>query len=489
MLHAAYPDNLLQRIAEEAMHERGLLTYPPDAVLREVATLTAAPAQADADTRDLRAWPFTSIDNPESRDLDQIELCEPAAGGTLLRVGIADVDRFVPAGSETDRFAAHNTTSVYTGARTFPMLPEALSYDRTSLLDERPRLALIIETLVHPDGTLGSGQVYQALVKNHAKLDYPSVSAWLAGQAPLPAALRDQPVLEEQLRQQDALAQRLSAARARAGALDFDTGEAREVMDCQGHVIDLAPHHPGRASRVIEELMIASNRTVAHLLDQAQLPSLRRVVKQPERWARIVAYAAERDYALPLAPSSPELSRFLVSMRQSRPREEFAEISVALVKLMGRGEYAAHEPGRPDVGHFGLATNHYTHATAPNRRYPDLIIQRLLRSLITRRPAPYAVAELAQLAQRCSQREADAQKIERRVRKSLAAQLLQARIGQRFSGLVTGASPKGTWARLLSPAVEGRIVAGEVGLRVGDRVQLRLRAVSVERGFIDLVAD
>jgi exoribonuclease-2 len=279
-------------------------------------------------------------------------------------------------------------------------------------------------------------------------------------------------------------------ARARAGALDFDTGEVRAVMDCQGHVVDLAPHHPGRASRLIEELMIASNRTVARALDSAGLPSLRRVVRRPERWARIVAYAGERGFSLPQEPSSQELARFVDAMRRSRPVEEFAEISVALVKLIGRGEYVAYTPGRRDGDqfvHFGLATDQYTHSTAPNRRYPDLLTQRLVGSLLASRPAPYSLGELDALAAHCSQREADAQKVERRVRKSLEAQVLASRIGESFSGLVTGASPKGTWARLLSPAVEGRIVEGEAGLRVGDRVELRLRSVSVERGHIDLV--
>ncbi len=473
------------------MADRGLLTTPPADVLAEVAAATAGPAEpaAGPGVRDLRDLAWTSIDNVESQDLDQIELCEDTADGFTLYVGIADVDHLVPAAGKTDRFAAHNTTSVYTGVRTFPMLPDRLSYDRTSLLGEQVRLALVIETKINRDGSPGPGQVYRALVRNQAKLDYPSISDWLSGKSPPPPALAARSPLLSQVRMQDDLARLLAEARTRAGALNLDTGEVREVLDNEGRVLDLSPHHPGRASRLIEELMIASNCTVARALDAAGFASLRRVVKKPERWAGIVSYAATHGFTLSEAPSSLELSRFVSAMRGARTPEEFAEISLSLVKLMGRGEYAAHAPGQSDIGHFGLATDHYTHATAPNRRYPDLITQRLLLALLAKRPAPYSLSELSALAEHCSAREADAQKIERRVLKSVAAQLLVHRVGQVFDGLITGASPKGTWVRVRSPSAEGRVVAGEAGLRVGEKVRVRLHGISVERGFIDFTVE
>lgn len=477
----------LRRIAEETMVERGFLPAPPPEVLAEVAATLVRPDPAAAP--DLRGLPWTSIDNVESRDLDQIEAADPVAGGTRLYVAIADVSHYVALDSRTDRFAAHNTTSVYTGVRTFPMLPDALSSDRSSLLAGAPRPALVIETLVQADGTLGEGKVYRAWVENHAKLDYPSVGAWLEGAAPAPGPLAAEPRLREQLELQDRLAGALADARRRGGALDVDTAEVRPVVDDGGRVTGFAPHHPNRAGRLVEELMIASNRTVARTLGGAGRASLRRVVREPERWSRIVSYAAERGFHLPATPSSLPLAHFVEEMRRSRTLDEFSEISLALIKLLGRGEYVAHVPGQPEIGHFGLATMRYTHATAPNRRYPDLITQRLLGCLIAGAPAPYSVDRLAALAAHCTAQEAAAQKVERRVHKSVAAMLLSPGIGHRFSGIVTGASPKGTYVRVLAPPVEGRIVRGEAGLRVGDKVQVRLDAVNVEKGYIDFRAE
>ena len=478
------PDSqMLARVAEKAMIEKGFVPHPPPEAVAQAAS--AHPVDGvPAGLKDLRALPWTSIDNPESQDLDQIEVAEAVDGGTRLWVGIADVDRFVARGSAIDRFAANNTTSVYTGARTFPMLPERLSFDLSSLLGNQVRAALVIETLVKADGTLGDGVCYPALVENKGKLDYPSVSAWLDGKGPPPGALAADAGLRAQLQLQDKLARTLADARRREGALDVDTAEVRAVVDAEGNVTGLVAHEQDRAGRVIEELMIASNRAVAHLCDRAGVPSIRRVVKQPERWARIVAYAAERGTRLPAAPSSLALSAFVDEMRRTRA-SEFAEISLALVKLMGRGEYVAHAPNQPDVGHFGLATMEYTHATAPNRRYPDLVTQRILKALAHQEHPPYSIGELGSIADRCSKMEAEADKVARRVQKSAAAALLAPDVGKSFDGVITGASDKGVFVRVMAPAVEGKVVRGERGLAVGQKVRVRLADVSVERGFID----
>ena len=476
-------DNVLVQVAEAAMREKGFLPEPSQAALAEAARAQPLDGARDG-VRDLRALPWTSIDNPESQDLDQIEAAEAVDGGTRLYVGIADVDHFVPSGSAIDRDAGNNTTSVYTGVRTFPMLPERLSFHLSSLLANELRAALVIETLVHADGSIAEAVVYPALVENKAKLDYPSVSAWLDGHAPPPGALAHEPALRAQVELHDRIAVALAESRRRDGAIDVDTGEVRPVVDADGHVTGLVAHHQDRAGRIVEELMIASNRSVARALDKAGVPSIRRIVKQPERWARIVAYAAERGVTLPAAPSSQALSRFIEQMRAAHP-DEFSEISLTIVKLMGRGEYVAHAPDEPDIGHFGLATMEYAHATAPNRRYPDLVTQRILKARARGAAEPYRRDQLATIAARCTQMEAMAEKVERRVQKSAAAQLLERRVGSIFGGVITGASEKGTFVRVFEPTAEGKVVRGGHGLAVGQKVQVRLVDVSVPKGFID----
>jgi exoribonuclease-2 len=471
----------LAHIAEDVMREYEFLPDPPKDALHQAAGAPETPD--DRAVRDLRDLPWSSIDNPDSRDLDQIEAIETVAEGTRLYVGIADVDALVPAGSPIDRFAGANTTSVYTGVRTFPMLPERLSFDVTSLLEGRLRLAVVFETVIGRDAVVGPVKVSRALVRNRAKLDYPSVSAWLEGKGPAPRAL-EAAGLEEQLRGQDALARLLAEARKRAGAIDVDTEETRPVVE-NGEVKELVSAKQDRAGRVIEELMIATNLAVARALDAAGVPSIRRVVKEPERWAHIVTYAADHGVKLPAAPSSLALSQFVDQMRRERPNE-FAEISLSIVKLMGRGEYVAHAPGSREVGHFGLATAEYTHSTAPNRRYVDLVTQRLVKQL--GHGASYSMAQLAEIAEHASEREAAAEKVARRVGKSAAASLLHPRIGQRFEGIVTGASVKGTYVRIFRPHAEGKVVEGGQGLRVGDHVTVTLRDTNVQRGYIDFTA-
>jgi len=483
--HGADTYSLLN-IAEEAMLEQKFIPNPPAAALAEAESMSDPQGALAEGIEDRSELPWTSIDNPESRDLDQIEAVEDLPGGvTRLSVGIADVDYFVPANSAIDKFAAANTVSVYTGVRTFPMLPEKLSFDLSSLVAGKSRLCVVIESELKSDGTLVKSRIYRALVKNRAKLDYPSISAWLDETGPLPPALEHQKELQEQIRKQDALAKNLAAARKAAGALDVDTEQTRPVME-DGKVTSFAAEKQTRAGGIIEELMIASNRTVALSFDAAKFSSIRRVVKQPERWAKIVAYAAERGVKLPPEPSSIALSQFVEKMRTTHTAE-FGEISLSIVKLMGRGEYVAHAPGSVEIGHFGLATAEYTHSTAPNRRYPDLITQRMIKALGRKQPSPYSFEALSQIATHASEREAAAEKVERRVRKSAAASLLASHVGEHFDGLITGASDKGTFVRVFHPTAEGKIVHGQNGLKVGDRVTVILRDTNVARGFIDFV--
>jgi ribonuclease R len=469
----------LAQIAERSMTDGGFIPHPPPQALAEAQASTAL--QNGDGAKDLSALPWTSIDNVESRDLDQIEAVEAVDGGTKLYVGIADVEHCVPFGKANDQFAGHNTTSVYTGVRTFPMLPERFSFDLTSLVAGQKRLTVVIETLVGNDGLVKSGSVYTALTVNKAKLAYPSVSDWLDGKTPPPPGLED-PALQKQIRLQDALAKSLNAGRKRLGALDIDTHEVEVVTDANGAVSHLSAHPQTRAGDIIEELMITSNTTLAKELDKRGQPSIRRVVKEPERWAKIVAYAAGFSVPLPQEASALALSQFADKMAREKP-DRFAEISLALVKLIGRGEYEAHAPGEDETGHFAMAAGAYTHSTAPNRRYVDLVTQRLVK-----KTRLYSLEELAAVARRCTDQEVAAKKVERMVAKAVGAMLLKHRVGETFDGVVTGANPKGTWARIFDVPVEGKIVSGEKGLDVGDKVRVKLIEANPQRGFIDFAA-
>lgn len=474
----------LVRIADRVMRERGLEPEFPRAVLEQLQSIPGAASEPGV--KDLRNLPWCSIDNDDSRDLDQLSVSERVSdGATRLRIAIADVDAAVTKGSAIDRHAGVNTTSVYTAARIYPMLPERLSTDLTSLVQDVDRLAVVIELVVAPDGTLDGSDVYRATVRNRAKLAYDSVSAWLDGQAPAPAPLAAIPSLEANLRWQDAAAQQLREVRHQQGALDLETIETHAVWSGD-QISDLELPLKNRARQLIEDLMIAANGVTARFLDQHKLPSLRRVLRSPERWERIVAVAREVGEQLPADPDAAALEAFLRKRKQADPLR-FPDLSLTIVKLMGSGEYAVDLPGAEPAGHFGLAVRDYTHSTAPNRRYPDVITQRLLKSVLTATPCPYTVAELESLALHCTEQEDDATKIERQVRKSAAALLLEGRIGQRFDGIVTGASEKGTWVRVLAPAVEGKLTQGGKDLDVGDRVSVKLIGTDVERGFIDFV--
>jgi exoribonuclease-2 len=476
----------LARVAWQAMLSHGMAPAFEPAALGEVRAVH--PPEAFDGVLDLRARPWCSIDNDDSRDLDQLSVAEaPTPSGAVeLRVAIADVDALVPRGGAVDRHANQNTTSVYTAGGVFPMLPPRLSTDLTSLNPDVDRLAIVIGFRVATDGSTSDASVARAVVRNHAQLTYHAIGAWLAGRGPLPAAAAGVPGLDQQLKLQDQAASWLRQRRHQQGALDLQSLESRVEFDGD-RVAALEVEPPDRAHWLIEDLMIAANGVVARFLESKGRPSLRRVVRSPERWAKIGAVAAELGDRLPDQPSSAALGQFLSRRRLADPLR-FPDLSLVIVKLMGRGEYVAEAPGETPIGHFGLAVRDYSHATAPNRRFPDLLTQRLLKAALADRPAPYTLSELSALGQRCTVQEGNASKVERQVRKSAAVLLLQERVGQVFDGIVTGVSDSGTYVRLLAPPVEGRILRRAEGHRVGDRVRVELIGTDFDRGHIDFSA-
>jgi exoribonuclease-2 len=478
------PRELLAGIARQAMLDYGLRPdFSPDA-LAEVAAAAEAGPVTPARARDLRDLPWCSIDNDDTLDLDQLTVSAPADhGATRILVAIADVDAMVRPDGAVDDHARGNTTSVYTPAVIFPMLPERLSTDLTSLAPGRDRHAVVVEMVIDDEGTLEDSEVYPALVRNQAKLAYGRVAAWLDDEGPRPKALTAVPVLEEQLRVQDAVAARLRRSRVQRGALDFQTLEARPVFS-DGRVQELEVVRDNRARGLIQDFMIAANTATARFLEARDFPSIRRVVRSPERWDRIEALAAQFGERLPADPDPKALAAFLARRRAADPLR-FPDLSLSVIKLMGAGEYAVERPGEDGSGHFGLAVKDYTHSTAPNRRFPDLITQRLLKAAIDGRPVPYTPEQLTDLAAHCTDMEDEAHKVERLVKKSAAALLLESRVGDAFEAIVTGASKKGTWVRLLEPPVEGRLERGFEGVDVGDRIRVRLLETNVQRGFID----
>ncbi len=475
---------ILRDIAHRVMLERGLVPdFPPQALAELDAIHGPATRTGDA-AKDLRALLWCSIDNDDSRDLDQLTVAEALpGGGAKVLVAIADVDAVVAKGSALDEHARQNTTSVYTMGETFPMLPEKLSTDLTSLNPDADRMAIVVEMALASDGSLTSSDLYAAAVRNQAKLAYNSVAAWLEGTGPMPPAIGAAKGLEENLRLQDRVAQKLKALRHQHGALDLETIEARAVFE--GDVLtDLEADTKNRAKDIIEDFMIAANGVTARYLAAKHLPSLRRVVRVPKRWDRIVELAAERGAKLPKDPDAKALDLFLASARAADPLR-FPDLSLSVIKLLGAGEYVLELPGAGVAGHFGLAVKDYTHSTAPNRRFPDVITQRLLKAALAGRALPYANDELAALARHCTEAEDAAKKVERQVEKSAAALVLEARVGERFDAIVTGASDKGTWVRLLQPPVEGRLDGAPAGLDVGHQLRVQLVSTDVQRGYID----
>jgi ribonuclease R len=341
----------------------------------------------------------------------------------------------------------------------------------------------VVVDLLVKDGAVETSRIYRATVFNHAKLAYDALAAWLDGTAPPPAPLTAVAGLEAQIRMQDAAAQAMRQRRHQRGALTLQTVEARPVFD--GDLLsDLRTDEKNRSKEMIEDFMIAANAAVAQFLEKAGFSSLRRVLGKPERWDRIVSLAAASGETLPPQPDARALQEFLIRRRAADP-DRFPDLSLSVVKLLGSGEYAVAREGRRPEGHFGLSARDYTHSTAPNRRFPDLITQRMLKAALDGRRPPYEDEELLALAQHCTDQEDDATKVERQVRKSAAALLLESRIGTIFDGFVTGASAKGTWVRITAPTVEGRVEEGQAGLDVGDRVRVKLLRTDVERGFID----
>ena len=476
----------LARIAVQAMHERGLEPEFSNQVERQLAGIHDAARPQDAQIRDLTGLLWCSIDNDDSEDLDQLTTCEVKKDGKVaLLVAIADVDALVKKDSAIDAHAQTNTTSVYTSARIFPMLPERLSTNLTSLNPQVMRLAIVTEMVFNADASLAGSTVYRANVCNQAKLAYDALSEWIDGKAPLPDAAAAVPGLEAQLRTQDAVAQQLRARRRAEGSLEFETFQPRAVFEGE-QVVDIRQQVQNRARQLIEEVMIATNGCTARFLASHGGALLKRVVRSPERWLRIVNLAKEYGETLPEQPDSKALETFLAKRRKADPLR-FPDLSLVVVKLMGRGEYVLETPGGPPIGHFGLAVRDYTHSTAPNRRFPDLITARLVKATLAQQPPPYTNSELAALAEHCTRQEDAAQKVERQMRKSEAALLLESRIGQYFDGVVTGASDKGVWVRIFSPPTEGKVVTTTAGLGVGDKVRVKLIATNVERGFIDFV--
>jgi exoribonuclease II len=474
----------LHQVAVDAMRAHGLRPAFSPQALQEAAAAGPGPSAQRGEIRDLRGLPWFSIDNDDTRDLDQLSVAEPLPGGAVrLRVAVADVDASVPAGGAVDAHAQANTTSVYTAAGVFPMLPEVLSTDRTSLHEGEERLSVVVDMRVQPDGSVTAADLYRAAVLNRAKLTYDRVARWLEGEAAALPRLDSVAGLEEQLRVHDAIATRLRQWRQQRGALNVSTVSARAVFE-DGHLVDLRPDGKNRAKDLIADLMIAANAATARFLVQQGFPSLRRFLQSPRRWDRIEALAAGYGVALPAEPDPVALDRFLCARRQADPAG-FADLSLRIVKMLGAGSYVAAAPGASDLGHFGLAVTDYAHSTAPNRRFPDLVTQRLLKAALAGDAPPYDHAALVQVARHCTLQEDNANKVERQVLKAAAAWLLQPRIGEVFDAIVTGAAPKGTYVRIARPLVEGRLVRGHEGADVGDALRVRLVGVDAALGFID----
>jgi len=476
---------ILQDIAQRVMLERDLLPDFSAEALTELGEIQASAVATNGESiHELANLLWASIDNDDSRDLDQLTVAEVMPGDKIkILVAIADVDSLVKNGSAIDDHARHNTTSVYTAARIFPMLPEKLSTDLTSLNFNEERLSIVVEMVMGADGSLQDSDIYRAHVRNHAKLAYNSVAAWLEGNGSVPGAIAAVNGLDENLRRQDRAAQSMKNFRHVHGALSLETIEAKPVFDGD-QIRALEIEEKNRAMEIIEDFMIVANGVTARYLSAMKSPSIRRVVRTPKRWERIVEIAADHKFKLPELPDSKALEEFLVKQKAADPLR-FPDLSLAVIKLLGAGEYIAELPDGNVPGHFGLAVKDYAHSTAPNRRYPDLITQRLLKAAIEGNSWPYSKDELDVLAAHCTEAEDAANKVERQVGKSAAALLLESRIGEQFDAIVTGASEKGTWVRLLTLPVEGKLVHGFEGLDVGDRMRVQLTFTDVERGYID----
>jgi exoribonuclease-2 len=467
--------------ARQEMLNAGFDPDFPPGTDSQVAAIRSQPLPAGL--RDLRQKLWSSIDNDTSRDLDQAEVAERVDGGIRIFVGVAEVDEAVAIDTPIDKHAAEQTTTVYTGVKNFSMLPDELSTDLTSLIETGDRAVVVVEMVVASDGSSHSPAIYRALIRNHAQLTYNGVGPWLEGTAPAPPKVAASPDLQAQLKLQDEAAQILCKARHQRGALDFDRIEAEAVVS-DGHVGDLKARKRNRATQLIEDFMIAANETMAQTLSQAGVPAIRRIVKTPERWPRIVALAERYGEKLPPDPNAAALNAFLRKMKETDP-DHYADVSLAVIKLMGPGEYVLSRPGVEDQGHFALAVRDYTHSTAPNRRFADLVTQRLIKSFLAKETSPYTDPQLDSIARNCTLKEDAARKVERVMGKRIAAVALQPRIGQSFNAVVTGDTPKGVFVRVLNPPAEGMLVQGQQGVDVGDQLRVKLLSTDPRRGYID----
>ena len=475
---------ILERIAGRVMTERGFLVDFSAAALNELEKIAHVEWGAESPWKDLRHLLWASIDNDDSLDLDQLTVAESLPDKTVkIFIAVADVDAIVKKSSAIDEHARQNTTSVYTAGKIFPMLPEKLSTDLTSLNYHEDRSAIVIEAVITDAGKMQSADIYRAWVRNHAKLAYNNVAAWLEGQGPIPGAAAAVPGLAENLRIQDRVAQQLKDLRHEHGALDLQTLEVRPII-VEDEILDLRVDEKNRAKELIEDFMIAANGAIARFLHEKKVPSLRRMVRSPRRWDRIVEIAAQYNSKLPPVPDSKALATFLAARKTADPIR-FPDLSLSVIKLLGPGEYVVESPEETAPGHFGLAVKDYTHATAPNRRFPDLVTQRILKATLDGSPMPYSRDELMELARHCTEKENDANKVERLVAKSAAAMLLSSRIGDQFDAMCTGAADKGTWVRIFHPPVEGRLLYGHEGVDVGNRLRVQLIHTDVEKGYID----
>jgi len=483
-MQATNPTHLdLQATAKQVMQQHGFNPDFPPQVTAQLASLKQQKqTSADGKIRDLRNLLWSSIDNDTSRDLDQIEVAESATNGDVkVMIGIADVDAYVAKQTPIDEHAARETTTVYTGVRNFPMLPEELSTGVTSLLENQDRACVVIEFVVDPQGNLKGSDVYRALVRNKAQLQYNSVGAWLEGTAPAPPKVAASADLQQQLKLQDAVAQKLKQQRFEHGALNLQTDEVHPLV-VNDQVVDVVKQQKNRATELIEDFMVAANGVVARLLENVD--SLRRIVRTPKRWDRIVALAASKGEKLPAQPDSKALNDLLLRRKAADP-DHFADLSLTVIKLMGPGEYVVERAGETSQGHFGLAVQDYTHSTAPNRRFADVVTQRLIKALLAKHPNPYSTDELTAIASNCTLKEDAARKVEREMSKRLAAVAMQHRIGEVFDAIVTGKTDHGTFVRVMQPHIEGLLAQGDHGLDVGDKLRARLIRTDVQKGYID----
>ena len=479
----------LMAAAHAAMLEHGFKPDFPAGADKELAAIAAEPAVPASTTgfSDLRHLLWSSIDNDTSKDLDQIEWAERLADGRIrVLVGVADVDARVSRGTIIDTHAESETTSVYTGVKVFPMLPVELSEGATSLNENEDRIAIVIEYAVDENGATSSESAYRGLVRNRAQLAYSSVGAWLEGKAEAPAKVAADADLAAQLKLQDEAAERMGGERFQHGALDLETIETRPVM-VTDQIIGIAPIEKNRATSLIEEFMVAANGVIARRLQGGGVASIRRIVRTPKRWDRIVELAQGLGTTLPAEPDSKPLNDFLLAQKQKDP-DHFPDLSLAVIKLMGPGEYILVKPNEPSPGHFGLAVQDYTHSTAPNRRFPDMVTQRILKAWLAKGAQPYSEESLNAIATRCTEMEDAARKVEREMQKRIAAVVLAKHIGQTYAAVVTGVNKYGTFVRTFNPHVEGMLVHGAKGFDVGDRLTVKLVSTDPERGFIDFAA-